>query len=193
MQNWSADKIVRTPSFENVQVYGPLTGGEPNADRIRVELSRIETDVPAGNPLDVVLIYFRGRQKKWRDDYVLLTHEFLDGENIDRNAINIDEIAEFLASVGGAHVVLLDIGAAKGQPSSTAIDQPLLEDNRLGVVIRTARAAPPGGCAAAAAVLAQYVILSDVQDGLKSRFGDQLGISVPRPMAGLRIGGRERQ
>lgn len=119
---------LRSPAFEDVTPYGPLTGAQVRPAYIYNQLYNIKTTIDVaqvGAPMnDVVMIYYQGGEAVTERGNFFQTHAGARGL-VKEFGIPCDKLVEFLAETPGAHVLLLDVEreAPPGSPGQRGRDK----------------------------------------------------------------------
>jgi WD40 repeat protein len=135
---------VKTPVFDPVYTYGPLTGYYVRPQYVYNQLHRIQATIKglanAGTPSsDVVVFYYQGG-------------EAVNAQgNVFQTSLTCDDLVRFFADIPGAHILMFDVGregAAAGKDKVAAWDDSYREVERHVAVLRYAwlngPAAPQG-------------------------------------------------
>jgi WD40 repeat protein len=108
-----------TPAFKRGWVYGPITDERVNRYRIQGLLDQIKRSVNSlsrYDPMnDVVVIYYEGGEIVYEEEqFFLTTREAttlgdLNPEIVKLSSVGSQLLSEFFASMGGAHLMFLDV------------------------------------------------------------------------------------
>lgn len=104
---------LKAPAFEEVKPYGPLVGWQVEAPFIYGQLFTIKTEIDVareGSPMnDVVMIYYQGGEAINEHGNFFQTYAGQGQGTVKEFGMPCDELVQFLAETGGAHVLLLDV------------------------------------------------------------------------------------
>jgi hypothetical protein len=116
---------LKTPAFEDVELYGPLVGSQVRAPYVYGQLFNIKTMIdlaPEGAPMsDVVMIYYQGGESVNEQGNFFQTHAGRGPGEARETGIPCDKLVEFLAAMPGAHLLLLDV--ERGRPAGGGRDK----------------------------------------------------------------------
>src|SRR5262249_59531378 len=110
----------RTPAFQEVRLYGPLTG-YVSPEQVFTQLCLIKRTVDllasSGSSQDVVMVYFQGGESLSSHGHFFLTSVSQFDRELERSAITCDGLAESFSETLGAKILLLDVERELAQPA----------------------------------------------------------------------------
>jgi WD40 repeat protein len=122
LQATQAGGITKTPAFEVVRTYGPLTGTAVSPGQVFYQLCLIKKTIDLharqGSPNDVVMVYYQGKETVNEQGHFFQTSLCKYNPRLQESAITCDGLSGYFADTLGAQILLLDVMRTNG-PSLT--------------------------------------------------------------------------
>jgi WD40 repeat protein len=160
---------IQTPAFEQVRIYGPLTG-YVSPEHVFTQLCLIKRTIDllasSGSSNDVVMVYYQGGEAVNPQGHFFLTSVSRYDKELQRSAITCDGLADSFADTLGAKILLLDVErqlAPKAVTTAVVKDRLVQwpDDSHIGV-FRYAHTEPGNGRREAR-------LLTDLKEAMQTR------------------------
>jgi WD40 repeat protein len=119
-------KGFKADSFDDGQIYGPLTGSTVTPGRVLSQLRAIYTHIDKrsskGAANDVVMIYYEGNEAVTADGYFLCTDRSRYDSDPKTSALTLESLETFCGEIMGAQVLLLDVARDKSLRAAASDD-----------------------------------------------------------------------
>lgn len=174
-----------TPAFERGWVYGPITGDRVNRYRIQGLMDQIRQRVNGLSRVDpmndVVVIYYEGGEIVYEEEQFYLTTKEatalrdLNPQMVKLSSVGSQLLSEFFASMGGAHLMFLDV--VRGREGM--MQEAVLPNDQRTALLRFAWLRDADSPDDASLIVAVREVLSSEEDevinlsSIVTRIGDQ--------------------